>query len=205
NGKRIEAMVTSTDLEYASIAGNHSPYKLSSREVSLTGLPRHDVLAKKAAAHGSDERRIIAVMPTWRQFLAGTSVGNGFRRSLNPEFFQSEFLHRWIDLLTSSELEEMAVKSGCRIMFMPHPNLENYLPELTLPEHVEVAAFSDVNVQDVIAQAAVVVTDYSSIAFDAAIVHRPVVYFTFSRAKVFGGGHTVKPGYVSYTTDGFGL
>ena len=87
---------------------------------------------------------------------------------------------------------------------MPHPNLEVYLPELTLPDHVEVRSYSEINVQDVLAQSAVVVTDYSSIAFDAAIVHRPVVYYQFDRDRVFGGGHLTKPGYFSYDRAGFG-
>src|SRR5699024_3192623 len=101
-------------------------------------------------------------------------------------------------------LKKIAAEHECRIMFMPHPNLEDYLPELTLPDHVEVRSYSEINVQDVIAQSAVVVTDYSSIAFDAAIVRRPVVYYQFDRAKVFGGGHTTEPGYFSYQNGGFG-
>src|SRR5699024_3614142 len=88
--------------------------------------------------------------------------------------------------------------------FMPHPNLEVYLPELTLPDHVEVRSYSEINVQDVLAQSAVVITDYSSIAFDAAIVHRPVVYYQFDRARCFGGDQLTMHGYFSYDDDGFG-
>jgi CDP-glycerol glycerophosphotransferase (TagB/SpsB family) len=204
NGKKIAGMVTSTVDEFASIVGDHSPYKLSAKEVSLTGMPRHDVLAKKAAAYALDGQSIITVMPTWRQFLVGEAIGSGNRRLPNRDFFESDFLRRWMDVLKSPELKKMAAEHECRIMFMPHPNLEDYLPELTLPDHVEVRSYSEINVQDVIAQSAVVVTDYSSIAFDAAIVRRPVVYYQFDRAKVFGGGHTTKPGYFSYENDGFG-
>ncbi|WP_209325002.1 bifunctional glycosyltransferase/CDP-glycerol:glycerophosphate glycerophosphotransferase [Brevibacterium renqingii] len=204
NGKKLAGMVTSTVEEFASIAGDHSPYKLSAKEVSLTGMPRHDVLAKKASAYTLEERSIITVMPTWRQFLVGDTIGRGNRRHLNREFFESEFLHRWMNVLESPELQKMAKAHECRIMFMPHPNLEDYLPELTLPDHIEVRSYSEINVQDVIAQSAVVVTDYSSIAFDAAIVHRPVVYYQFDRDRVFGGDHLTKPGYFSYVEDGFG-
>src|SRR5699024_8875750 len=204
NGKKIAGMVTSTVDEFASIAGDHSPYKLSAKEVSLTGMPRHDTLAKKASAYGLDERSIITVMPTWRQFLVGDTIARGNRRHPKRDFFESEFLRSWVDVLESSELKKMAEEHECRIMFMPHPNLEVYLPELTLPDHVEVRSYSEINVQDVLAQSAVVVTDYSSIAFDAAIVHRPVVYYQFDRDRVFGGDHLTKPGYFSYDDDGFG-
>jgi len=204
NGKKIAGMVTSTVDEFASIVGDHSPYRLSAKEVSLTGMPRHDVLAKKAAACDLDGRSIITVMPTWRQFLVGDTIGRGNRRHRNRDFFESEFLRRWMDLLESPELKKMAEEHECRIVFMPHPNLEDYLPELTLPDHVEVCSYSEINVQDVIAQSAVVVTDYSSIAFDAAIVRRPVVYYQFDRDRVFGGDHLTKPGYFSYDRAGFG-
>ncbi|GAA1854087.1 bifunctional glycosyltransferase/CDP-glycerol:glycerophosphate glycerophosphotransferase [Brevibacterium marinum] len=204
NGKNIAGMVTSTVDEFASVAGDHSPYKLSAKDVSLTGMPRHDVLAKKASSYALDERSVITVMPTWRQFLVGEAIGRGNRRLPNYGFFESEFLRRWLDVLESPELQRMAEEHEYRIMFMPHPNLEDYLPGLTLPDHVEVRSFAETNVQDVIAQSAVVVTDYSSIAFDAAIVHRPVVYYQFDRERVFGGDHLTKPGYFSYDRAGFG-
>lgn len=204
NGKKIAGMVTSTVDEFASIAGDLSPYKLSAKDVSLTGMPRHDLLAKKASTYTRDERPLITVMPTWRQFLVGDTIGRGNRRHRNRDFFESEFLRQWMDTLESPELQRMAEEHKCRIMFMPHPNLEDYLPGLTLPNHVEVRSFSEINVQDVIAQSAVVVTDYSSIAFDAAIVHRPVVYYQSDRERVFGGDHLTKPGYFSYDRAGFG-
>lgn len=204
NSKKIAGMVTSTVDEFAAIAGDQSPYKLSAKEVALTGMPRHDTLAKKASAQAPESRSTITIMPTWRQFLVGSAVGRGNRRHLASDFYESDFLTRWLGVLESTELQQLAKENDCRIVFMPHPNLEAYLPELSLPAHVEVVTYSDVNVQDVIAQSAVVVTDYSSIAFDAAIVRRPVVYYQFDRERVFGGGHLTKPGYFSYERDGFG-
>lgn len=204
NSKKIAGMVTASNDEYASIAGDHSSYMLSSKEVRLTGMPRHDALAKKSKLLAPDQRKLIAIMPTWRQFLVGATIGRGNQREINPEFFESEFLRSWTDLLVSAELREMAEQHKCTIAFMPHPNLEPYLQDLTLPAHVEVMTYSSTNVQDVIAQSALVVTDYSSIAFDAAVVRRPVVYYQFDREKVFGGGHLTKPGYFSYERDGFG-
>src|SRR5699024_13533 len=107
-------MVTSTVDEFASIVGDHSPYKLSAKEVSLTGMPRHDVLAKKAAAYALDGQSIITVMPTWRQFLVGEAIGSGNRRLPNRDFFESDFLRRWMDVLKSPELKQMAAEHECR-------------------------------------------------------------------------------------------
>jgi CDP-glycerol glycerophosphotransferase (TagB/SpsB family) len=54
------------------------------------------------------------------------------------------------------------------------------------------------------ARALVVVTDYSSAAFDAAYIERPVVYFQFDRDRVFRGEHHGRRGYFDYERDGFG-
>lgn len=204
NSKAMAGMVTSTTGEFASIAGDGSPYKFSAKDVALTGFPRHDALASKAATVTPVNRKTIAIMPTWRQFLVGATTGNGNERQLLPEFFESDFYRRWVDLLRSKELKTMAQDHGLRIVFMPHPNLEAYLPEISLPDHIEVTSYAETNVQDELAEAALVVTDYSSIAFDAAVIRRPVVYYQFDRDRVFGGGHLTRPGYFSYEEDGFG-
>ncbi|RAE40652.1 hypothetical protein DN540_40030, partial [Burkholderia multivorans] len=53
-------------------------------------------------------------------------------------------------------------------------------------------------------EASVLVTDLSSVAFDAAFIDRPVVYFQFDTESIYGGGHTTKPGYFSFENGGFG-
>ena len=69
---------------------------------------------------------------------------------------------------------------------------------------MEVLSYDVPDVQRHFARAAVLVTDYSSIAFNAAYIERPVVYFQFDADKVLGGGHVGKKGYFSYERDGFG-
>ena len=47
-------------------------------------------------------------------------------------------------------------------------------------------------------------TDYSSVAFNAAYVDCPVVYFQFDADRVRLGGHLGREGYFDYERDGFG-
>jgi CDP-glycerol glycerophosphotransferase (TagB/SpsB family) len=49
-----------------------------------------------------------------------------------------------------------------------------------------------------------VITDYSSMAFNAAYIDRPVVYFQFDRTRFLDGGHIGRHGYFDYHRDGFG-
>jgi len=48
------------------------------------------------------------------------------------------------------------------------------------------------------------VTDYSSIAFDAAYIHRPVAYFQFDTEHMLEGSHVGSRGYFDFDRDGFG-
>ena len=54
----------------------------------------------------------------------------------------------------------------------------------------------------IFAETDLMVTDYSSVAFDFAYLKKPVLYFQFDQADFFGGqyGH----GYYDYAKDGFG-
>lgn len=205
NGKRIDAIITASLPEYASIAGDGSEYKFTSREVFLTGFPRHDRLAELAerredrAANGN-----IVVMPTWRSYLSGANVAGTAERERNESFFDADFARQWRAFVNSSELAALCRERGVGVTFVPHPNLVHYLADFDLPDWIEVATFDNADVQGMIAESALLVTDFSSIAFDAAFVERPVVYFQFDRELVFGGGHIGRPGYYSYVEHGFG-
>lgn len=202
NSKPIALMITATKAEYASIAGDASPYLLSPREVARTGLPRHDRLIEMAK--GVTRPETITIMPTWRQYLVGERVGAAGERAPREDFMDTEFARMWFGLLTSVRLKDIADKHGLSIEFMPHPNLRPYLEQLGLPGHIHVTSYDQGDVQQVLSASALVVTDYSSIAFDAAIIRRPVAYFQFDAHEVFGGRHITRPGYFSYREDGFG-
>jgi CDP-glycerol glycerophosphotransferase (TagB/SpsB family) len=109
-----------------------------------------------------------------------------------------------MSVLSSDRLKEIADANGLEIVFMPHPNMQGYLDDSPLPEHITVCRYSDTNVQEVLARSAVMVTDYSSLAFEMAYIERPVVYFQFDQAEFFAGGHAYRRGTWSYEDDGFG-
>ncbi|ROR33691.1 CDP-glycerol glycerophosphotransferase (TagB/SpsB family) [Curtobacterium sp. JUb34] len=203
NPKPVEALVVVTPQEQAAIAGP-GPYSFSDREVVLTGFPRHDELLRKRRAVIEADRDAILIMPTWRKKLSGRQLRGTNTREKNPQFLESEYARSWIELLSSAALRELAVREGKRIVFMPHPNLEPYLADFDLPGAIEVVGYAETNVQDVLAHGAVMVTDYSSIAFEAAFLDMPLVYFQFDDATFFDGTHVGRRGYFDYERDGYG-
>jgi glycosyltransferase involved in cell wall biosynthesis len=204
NAKPIEVFVVSTPQEYASIAGDGNRYRYSAREVQLTGLPRFDKIRAVGERYPPEKRDLLLLTPTWRHWLLPPLVKGSQRRSLTADFLESEFAREWLGLLRSTRLQQVAHEQGLTIGFLPHPNLHDVLHELDLPPHVQPLSYQDHSVQELFARAAVLVTDYSSIAFNAAYIERPVVYFQFDAARVLGGGHVGQQGYFSYERDGFG-
>ena len=203
NSKPAELFVVVTPQEKESIAGD-GPYTFTDREVVLTGFPRHDELLRKRRATSDAERDLILVMPTWRKKLAGAQVPGSNERLKNPDFPMSQFALEYNALIGSERLREVAARTGKRVVFMPHPNMRPYLDDFEVPDWVEVWDYGTRNVQDVIARAALMITDYSSLGFEAAFLDVPLVYFQFDASSFFDGSHVGRRGYFDYERDGFG-
>jgi glycosyltransferase involved in cell wall biosynthesis len=185
----IDVFVTSTAGEAASIAGDGSAYPFTTKEVRLAGLPRFDELLEVGRAIGPQERDLVLVAPTWRRWLG-------------PDAVASDFVRQWSAVLADEALAEACRRQGMTVTFRPHPRLTALAARLSLPEHVQVE--SGPGTADLVARSRVVVTDYSSIAFDAAYIERPVVYFQFDRELALTGAHLGRAGWFDHGRDGFG-
>lgn len=207
NGKSIDLFVTSTPAEHESIVADRTPYVYTTKEVRLTGLPRFDALeAAKQRRHG-DDPDLILIAPTWRQWLNMLESDGSGRADLERRleaFARSEYANQWRSVLGSPRLRAIAAAHGLSIAFLPHPNIVRAVPTFDLDEQVLVAEYSRPDLHDVFARTAVMVTDYSSMAFNAAYLERPVVYFQFDGERVRAGGHLGREGYFDYRRDGFG-
>ncbi|SHG22789.1 CDP-glycerol glycerophosphotransferase, TagB/SpsB family [Jatrophihabitans endophyticus] len=204
NPKPIELMITATPAERDAIVADTSPYIWGDHEVALTGFPRHDRLHRLATGEDGRDPKLILVMPTWRRGLVLDQVAGGNDRALRADFWSSEYARQWRTVIESQELHRLADEHGYRIAFVPHPNMQTYLDSSPLPDWVQVYRFRDVDIQQLLARSAALVTDYSSMGFEMAYIERPVVYFQFDQEDFFDGGHAYRRGTWRYETDGFG-
>jgi CDP-glycerol glycerophosphotransferase (TagB/SpsB family) len=204
NTKPIDLFVVSTRAELASIAADGTPYVFTDKETRKTGLPRFDRLLAKGREYAPDDRDVVIVAPTWRAYLALPDRAATGQGQVDDPFWESAYFRNWIALLRSPEIAEAAERRGLRIAFMPHPNMQPILEHMDLPSSVQPLTFADNDVQELYARCALLVTDYSSVAFDVALLSVPVVYFQFDYDEMMRGGHTARPGYFDYVRDGFG-
>jgi glycosyltransferase involved in cell wall biosynthesis len=202
NSYNVDCFITTSKREYDSIVDDGTSYQFTKKEVVLTGLPRHDSLLS-----GKDKiENFILIIPTWRKNLMGEekekNIGNS--KALNSEFKDSEYFKRWNSVLRSKKLFNLSNEYGYKIGFFPHANIQPYLDIFEIPNHIEVLSHEHSSIQDLFQRSALMITDYSSVAFEMGILQREVIYYQFDHQDIFNGKHTSQKGYFDYTKDGFG-
>jgi CDP-glycerol glycerophosphotransferase (TagB/SpsB family) len=122
---------------------------------------------------------------------------------VGEDFRTSQFAQEWSAVVNSEEVKELAERTGLQVAVLLHPNFQGTATLDTLP-HVQTLTFEGQNVQETFARARVLVTDYSSMFFNAAYIERPIVYFQFDKERVDAGWHLGRRGYFDYERDGYG-
>lgn len=197
--KFLDLFVTTTVAEYDSITEKGSPYVFTEKEVKLIGLPRHDSLLE----NNQEGNNTILLMPTWRNNIVGKSI-DATTRAYNKEFVNSQYFKYWKSILLSDNFKKLVTDYGYKIIFAPHSNIQMYLSDFEIPNYVQIWQYSDGDIQKLFQECSMMITDYSSVAFEVAYLKKPIIYYQFDRNEVFGGNHTFEEGYFSYEDDGFG-
>jgi len=200
NSKNISSFVTVSKYEYNSIAGDNNKYKFSPKEVVLTGFPRHDALIR----NNSTKEKIILIMPTWRQALVGKVKGKGNKREINKSFSNSSYFIYWKNFLHSKKLEKLSQKFEYKIVFFPHANIQEYIRFFNVPNYINIITHQNSSIQKIFQKASLMITDYSSVAFEMGALYKEVIYYQFDYEELYGGGHFVDKGYFDYKEHGFG-
>lgn len=197
NQKDINLLITSTESEYLSITRNYGQYKFTDKEVKLLGFPRHDCLSEPCQPQKS-----VIIMPTWRDYIVGKQI-DGNLREKNPKFMQTVYVQCWSRFLNSPSLQQLSEKYGYKVIFCPHPNIQIYVNDFIIPQYISIHHYGEGTIQEIFKQAAVMITDYSSVAFEMAYLYKPVIYYQFDEEELFKN-HLAKKGYFNYRQDGFG-
>lgn len=193
--KRNYAMINSSAKpEYESLmTGN---YLYSDKQAVLCGLPRFDNLK-------SENKNKIAFLPTWRKSLQGQKLENSEKRLYSDDFTQSEFYQFYNTLINDERLHRVMEKHNFTGDFYLHPVMsaqtDDFGANKYIKVHSEVADY-----QKVFRESNIMVTDYSSVAFDFAYLKKPVIYAQFDFDK-FYEEHSWDKGYFSYDRDALGM
>ncbi len=190
--KNIKLFVTAAKDEYKSII--EGDYYYTENEVKLTGFPRYDKLVDK-------KQKKILILPTYRKKLAQWNAKDEMGKTYNPKFKESEYYKFFNKLINDKRILDVVKEKGYVLQFALHPALKHQISDFDKNENVQI--LESVNYQKEFAENALMITDFSSVAFDFAYLKKPVIYAQFDKEQFFKG-HAYEKGYFDYDKDGFG-
>jgi hypothetical protein len=168
--------------------------------IQTIGFCRHDNLNAELL-----NKKEILIMPTWRNWLdARTDFTDKSEAEIKHDFLQSDYYKRWYGLISSDSFLEFLQKNDLKAKFYLHEYAEKYTEFFkTDNPNIIITKKADSFVQDLLKEAAILITDYSSVSYDFAYMSKPVFYYQFDledfEAKQYKQGK-----YYSYKENGFG-
>jgi CDP-glycerol glycerophosphotransferase (TagB/SpsB family) len=178
----LSFFLTSAKLEYESIF--KYDYNYDKSVVQLLGLPRYDGLE-----NAKDKKQII-IMPSWRRDLTGKS----------KEYVKkSEYFRHFNSLINNEKLIQKARENNYEIIFRPHPNVYYYIDLFDENDYVKID-HDKIKYQTLFNNGSLLITDYSSVAFDFAYLYKPVLYYQYGSDYHFDAENS----FFDYEEMGFG-
>lgn len=147
-----------------------SAYHYPESVAKYTGLCRFDQLCEFRT------KRQILIMPTWRRYLNEHNLKDSF------------YVKAYVDLLCDVRLSELLEKYDVNLMFYPHHVFQSYLDlfyQGNLTQRIKVADQKCFDVQQLLKESAVMITDYSSVLFDFVYMKKPVLFYQFDREEYY--------------------
>ena len=158
------------------------------QDAKYTGLARYDAL------QNIKTEDYILFMPTWRVYL---------RISSEKDFFSSLYFQKWYSLLHNEQLIRTLQKHHLKLVFYPHFEMQKYIHLFgNSSDEIILADFASFDIQKLIKEAKMLVTDYSSVFFDFAYMEKPCVYYQFEDNDFYSKHY--QHGYFDFKNSGFG-
>lgn len=192
----MHAIVVSSTMEKTEFL--RDDYGLKEEQVWLTGMPRFDRLYH-------NENKQILIMPTWRKSFMMLKKDESLPMSRwipEGEIEKSKYIKKYNNLLNSKIFHYICAHFNYKVIFVPHPLSRPYEDLFKVPKWIKKCGFYE-KYNDIFAESNLMITDYSSVAFDFAYLNKPVIYYQFDK-KNFFTNHTYSKGYFEYKRDGFG-
>lgn len=192
---QFDSIVAGTPHLADSMARTATPYEFDAGDVWDIPLPYLSDALNAPGGPGTAETLLIA--PDSRRFWGdpGLPDSHDFISTTN-------FAHSWNSLLADSVLQEWCLKHGLRMELLPPEDYPGLAEALTVPEHVEILQASERHTA--LVRARLLLTDYSDIAFDAAALGLPTLYYQFDRCEPERASLLSLPGVFDFREQGFG-
>lgn len=175
-------------------------YNYPDRNIVLTGLCRFDGLKDISVDN------IILIMPTFRSWLRTSDSTKRIASDKECMMMKnSDFFQRYSALLENTDLHEILKNKNSKILFYLHYTIQPYshlFNDLNIGDNITICKRGEYDVQDLLKRSKILITDYSSVAFDFSYMKKPTAYYQFDYDK-YRAEH-YKEGFFNYDDHGVG-
>lgn len=179
--KNLDFLLTASEMEHESLFKYY--YNYNREIIHLLGFPRFDNLK-------DEKSKTILLMPSWRRYL---TKENKYTIS-NSTYFKA-----YNSLINNKKLLKIVKEKGYEIIFRPHPHVYKFIDLFDDNEIIKIDHTRG-SYQDLFKKGALLITDYSSVAFDFAYLKKPVLYYQYGEDYHFN----LDESYFDYNNMGFG-
>lgn len=170
--------------------------------VKQIGLCRFDNLKQ----HEDKVKRQILLMPTWRNWIAHPTK-DSYQIEDISDFRNTTYYKELQALLDSESLYNMLQQEDLTLCFYPHREMQKFLSYFTIKpkyqDRIYLGKQEEKDVQELIQESMLMITDYSSVSMDFAYLKKPLIYYQFDDI-LYRKGHYAESSYFSYQENGFG-
>ena len=178
--KNLKLITTVSDAERKSFLD--PGYNYDENIIQTLGFPRFDNLKTNEKT-----KRQILIAPSWRTDLHNMTI---------KYIMDSNYFKTINSLINNKTLISIAEKYDYKIIFKPHPMVYGYVDLFETNEYVTIN--EKTTYQVLFKDSDLLITDYSSIAFDFSYMKKPIIYYQHD------DDYNFKEGYFKYKTMGFG-
>lgn len=114
---------------------------------------------------------------------------------------KNDYYKTYQRIIGNKELIKRLRDYGYKLCMKLHPEMERFKKLIRPIDGVEIW---DAGYTEIFAESELLITDYSSIAFDFSQLYKPVIYYQFDEDTFWAGEHNYTKGYFDYRRDGFG-
>ncbi|GEK37488.1 MULTISPECIES: CDP-glycerol glycerophosphotransferase family protein [Enterococcus] len=171
SNNQAELFITSAEWE-KKIVQKYLEY--APQNIVVTGLARWDELQKNKG--NLIKKKQFLIMPTWRTWLEDLT---------QEEFIKSDFFQQYSQLLSNRELLKFLEIEEYTIIFYIHPKLAEYIQLFDVSAHknLRIIPMGDVPLNKLLSESECLITDYSSIYWEALYQGIPTIFFQFDIEK----------------------